>query len=71
ITDQKTNPSAEDLEDKKGEYIKLKVIGQDINSFRLPFESQRIADNHIPNELGMEENVMEIYQEQTRGHSEV
>uniref|UniRef100_A0A6I8PD05 Small ubiquitin-related modifier 1 n=1 Tax=Ornithorhynchus anatinus TaxID=9258 RepID=A0A6I8PD05_ORNAN len=94
-------PSAEDLGDKKeGEYIKLKVIGQDsseihfkvkmtthlkklkesycqrqgvpMNSLRFLFEGQRIADNHTPKELGMEEeDVIEVYQEQTGGHSTV
>uniref|UniRef100_A0A8I6AI63 Small ubiquitin-related modifier 1 n=1 Tax=Rattus norvegicus TaxID=10116 RepID=A0A8I6AI63_RAT len=94
-------PSTEDLGDKKeGEYIKLKVIGQDsseihfkvkmtthlkklkesycqrqgvpMNSLRFLFEGQRIADNHTPKELGMEEeDVIEVYQEQTGGHSTV
>ncbi|KAL6088849.1 hypothetical protein STEG23_000710 [Scotinomys teguina] len=94
-------PSTEDLGDKKeGEYIKLKVIGQDsseihfkvkmtthlkklkesycqrqgvpLNSLRFLFEGQRIADNHTPKELGMEEeDVIEVYQEQTGGHSRV
>lgn len=94
-------PSTEDLGDKKeGEYIKLKVIGQDsseihfkvkmtthlkklkesycqrqgvpMNSLRFLFEGQRIADNHTPKELGMEEeDVIEVYQEQTGGHSRV
>ncbi|XP_027629417.1 small ubiquitin-related modifier 1 [Tupaia chinensis] len=101
--DRKTEakPSTEDLGDKKeGEYIKLKVIGQDsseihfkvkmtthlkklkesycqrqgvpMNSLRFLFEGQRIADNHTPKELGMEEeDVIEVYQEQTGGHSTV
>ena len=85
---------------KEGEYIKLKVIGQDsseihfkvkmtthlkklkesycqrqgvpMNSLRFLFEGQRIADNHTPKELGMEEeDVIEVYQEQTGGHSTV
>ncbi|XP_044624367.2 small ubiquitin-related modifier 1 isoform X1 [Equus asinus] len=94
-------PSTEDLGDKKeGEYIKLKVIGQDsseihfkvkmtthlkklkesycqrqgvpMNSLRFLFEGQRIADNHTPKELGMEEeDVIEVYQEQTGGHSTI
>uniref|UniRef100_UPI003D81C578 Transcription factor ETV6,Small ubiquitin-related modifier 1 n=1 Tax=Homo sapiens TaxID=9606 RepID=UPI003D81C578 len=80
----------------EGEYIKLKVIGQDsseihfkvkmtthlkklkesycqrqgvpMNSLRFLFEGQRIADNHTPKELGMEEeDVIEVYQEQTGG----
>lgn len=98
---QEAKPSAEDLGEKKeGEYIKLKVIGQDsseihfkvkmtthlkklkesycqrqgvpMNSLRFLFEGQRIADNHTPKELGMEEeDVIEVYQEQTGGHSAV
>ncbi|CAD7686036.1 unnamed protein product [Nyctereutes procyonoides] len=98
---QEAKPSTEDLGDKKeGEYIKLKVIGQDsseihfkvkmtthlkklkesycqrqgvpMNSLRFLFEGQRIADNHTPKELGMEEeDVIEVYQEQTGGHSTI
>ncbi|XP_006017719.1 small ubiquitin-related modifier 1 isoform X7 [Alligator sinensis] len=98
---KEAKPSAEDLGDKKeGEYIKLKVIGQDsseihfkvkmtthlkklkesycqrqgvpMNSLRFLFEGQRITDNHTPKELGMEEeDVIEVYQEQTGGHSAV
>uniref|UniRef100_A0A8V1A956 Small ubiquitin-related modifier n=1 Tax=Gallus gallus TaxID=9031 RepID=A0A8V1A956_CHICK len=98
---REAKPSAEDLGDKKeGEYIKLKVIGQDsseihfkvkmtthlkklkesycqrqgvpMNSLRFLFEGQRITDNHTPKELGMEEeDVIEVYQEQTGGHSTV
>ncbi|KAM9736223.1 small ubiquitin-related modifier 1 isoform 1-T1 [Dama dama] len=101
LTLQEAKPSTEDLGDKKeGEYIKLKVIGQDsseihfkvkmtthlkklkesycqrqgvpMNSLRFLFEGQRIADNHTPKELGMEEeDVIEVYQEQTGGHSTV
>uniref|UniRef100_A0A8C0JQB5 Small ubiquitin like modifier 1 n=1 Tax=Canis lupus dingo TaxID=286419 RepID=A0A8C0JQB5_CANLU len=72
---QEAKPSTEDLGDKKeGEYIKLKVIGQGVpmNSLRFLFEGQRIADNHTPKELGMEEeDVIEVYQEQTGGHSTI
>ena len=43
-----------------------------MNSLRFLFEGQRIADNHTPKELGMEEeDVIEVYQEQTGGHSKV
>ena len=43
-----------------------------MNSLRFLFEGQRIADNHTPKELGMEEeDVIEVYQEQTGGHSTV
>ena len=101
MSDQEAKPSTEDLGDKReGEYIKLKVIGQDsseihfkvkmkthlkklkesycqiqgvpMNSLRFLFEGQRIADNHTPKELGMEEeDVIEVYQEQTGSHSTV
>ncbi|KAM5335342.1 LOW QUALITY PROTEIN: small ubiquitin-related modifier 1-like [Glossophaga mutica] len=92
MCDQEAILSTEDLGQKKeGEYIKLKVIGQDhseihfkvkmtthlkklkesyclgvpMNSLRFLFEGQRIADNHSPKELGMEEEyVIEVYQEQ-------
>ncbi|XP_075687327.1 small ubiquitin-related modifier 1 isoform X2 [Rhinoderma darwinii] len=100
MSDQEAKPSSEDLGDKKeaGDYIKLKVIGQDsseihfkvkmtthlkklkesycqrqgvpMNSLRFLFEGQRIADHQTPKELGMEEeDVIEVYQEQTGGHS--
>lgn len=36
-----------------------------VNSLRFLFEGQRIADNHSPRELGMEEDVNQVYQEQT------
>ena len=42
-----------------------------MNSLRFLFEGQRIADNHTPKELGMEEDVIVVYQEQTGGHSTV
>ena len=46
--------------------------GVPMNSLRFLFEGQRIADNHTPKELGMEEeDVIEVYQEQTGGHSTV
>uniref|UniRef100_A0A2K5R7T7 Ubiquitin-like domain-containing protein n=1 Tax=Cebus imitator TaxID=2715852 RepID=A0A2K5R7T7_CEBIM len=49
--------------------------GVPMNSLRFLFESQRSTDNHIPKELGMEEeDVIEDYQEpagviQQAGHS--
>ncbi|XP_031512713.1 small ubiquitin-related modifier 5 [Papio anubis] len=46
--------------------------GVPVNSLRFLFEGQRIADNHTPEELGMEEeDVIEVYQEQIGGHSTV
>ncbi|XP_077452715.1 small ubiquitin-related modifier 1 [Stigmatopora argus] len=97
MSDTDTKPSNQDSGDKKdGEYIKLKVIGQDsseihfkvkmttqlkklkdsysyrqgvaANTLRFLFEGQRIADQQTPKELGMEdEDVIEVYQEQTGG----
>ncbi|XP_036114073.1 small ubiquitin-related modifier 1-like [Molossus molossus] len=97
MSDQEAKPSTEDLGDKKeGEFIKLKVIGQDsseihfkvkmtthlknlkesycqrqgvpMDSLRFLFEGQRVADNHTPKELGMEEeDVIDVYQEQMGG----
>ncbi|KAM9820761.1 LOW QUALITY PROTEIN: small ubiquitin-related modifier 1 [Neosynchiropus ocellatus] len=97
MSDTETKPSSQDGGDKKdGEYIKLKVIGQDsseihfkvkmtthlkklkesysqrqgvpASTLRFLFEGQRIADNQTPKELGMEdEDVIEVYQEQTGG----
>ncbi|KAG8004536.1 Small ubiquitin-related modifier 1 [Nibea albiflora] len=96
-TGLETKPTSQDGGDKKdGEYIKLKVIGQDsseihfkvkmtthlkklkesysqrqgvpASTLRFLFEGQRIADNQTPKELGMEdEDVIEVYQEQTGG----
>lgn len=95
---EETKPSSQDDggDKKDGEYIKLKVIGQDsseihfkvkmtthlkklkesysqrqgvpASTLRFLFEGQRIADNQTPKELGMEdEDVIEVYQEQTGG----
>ncbi|XP_059771896.1 small ubiquitin-related modifier 1-like [Balaenoptera ricei] len=45
--------------------------GVPMNSLRFLFEGQRIADNHTPKELGMEEeDVNEVYQEQTGAFNE-
>ncbi|VCX31290.1 unnamed protein product [Gulo gulo] len=44
--------------------------GVPMYSLRFLFDGQRIADNHTAKELGMEEDdVIEVYQEQTGGHS--
>ena len=44
--------------------------GVSTNSLKFFFEGQRIADNHVLKELRIEEEyVIEVYQEQTRGHS--
>ncbi|KFW86980.1 Small ubiquitin-related modifier 1, partial [Manacus vitellinus] len=101
---QEAKPSAEDLGDKKeGEYIKLKVIGQDsseihfkvkmtthlkklkesycqrqeltlsfLTSMCFFFNLKCFSCKHIQVSLGMEEeDVIEVYQEQTGGHSTV
>uniref|UniRef100_A0A673V365 Ubiquitin-like domain-containing protein n=1 Tax=Suricata suricatta TaxID=37032 RepID=A0A673V365_SURSU len=39
-----------------------------MNSIRFLLEGQRSADDYTPEEMGMEEDVTEVYQEQ-RGHS--
>ncbi|KAG7259385.1 hypothetical protein CRUP_027288 [Coryphaenoides rupestris] len=42
--------------------------GVPMNTLRFLFEGQRITDNQTPKELGMEdEDVIEVYQEQTGG----
>ncbi|XP_040584268.1 small ubiquitin-related modifier 1-like [Mesocricetus auratus] len=42
------------------------------NSLKFLFEGQRIADSHTPKELEMEEeDMIEVYQEQTGGRSVV
>ncbi|XP_062948186.1 small ubiquitin-related modifier 1-like [Cynocephalus volans] len=84
MSDHEAKPSTKDLGDKKkGEYIKLKAIGQDSEiHFKVKMTThlkklkesycQRIDDNHTPKELGMEEeDVIEAYQEQTGGHSTI
>ena len=43
-----------------------------VKSLMFLFEGQRIADNHTPKELGREEeDVIEVCQEQTGGHSTI
>ncbi|XP_058575693.1 small ubiquitin-related modifier 1-like [Neofelis nebulosa] len=43
--------------------------GVPVNSVRFLFAGQGIAGNHTPKELGMKEDVIEVHQEQTGGHS--
>lgn len=46
--------------------------GVPLNSLKFLFEGQKIADNHTPEELEMEEDdVIEVYQEQMGGYSVV
>ena len=42
-----------------------------MNSLRFLFEGQRIVDNHSPKGLGIEEDVIEVYQEHTGAHSAI
>uniref|UniRef100_A0A671EZV4 Ubiquitin-like domain-containing protein n=1 Tax=Rhinolophus ferrumequinum TaxID=59479 RepID=A0A671EZV4_RHIFE len=61
----------EELVDKKGTYLKLKLNGIPVNFLRFP-EGQRISDHRAPKELGINEgDVIHIYQEQTAGHATV
>ncbi|XP_049631086.1 small ubiquitin-related modifier 1-like isoform X2 [Suncus etruscus] len=77
MSDQEAKPSTEDLGGKKaGEYIKLKVIGQ--NSSEIHFKVQmtthfkELKESYCQRQLGMkEEDVIEVYQEQAGGHSRV
>uniref|UniRef100_A0A8C2MYJ0 Small ubiquitin-related modifier n=1 Tax=Cricetulus griseus TaxID=10029 RepID=A0A8C2MYJ0_CRIGR len=88
--DQEAKPSTEGLGDKKeGEYIKLKVTGQDSSEIHFKVkmtthlkklkesycQRQSVPMNSLRflfEELGMEEeDVIEVYQEQTGGHSKV
>ncbi|XP_053139189.1 small ubiquitin-related modifier 1 isoform X2 [Hemicordylus capensis] len=70
-------PSAEDLGDKKeGEYIKLKVIGQDSSEIhfkvKMTTHLKKLKESYCQRQLGMEEeDVIEVYQEQTGGHSTI
>uniref|UniRef100_A0A2K5MBL6 Rad60/SUMO-like domain-containing protein n=1 Tax=Cercocebus atys TaxID=9531 RepID=A0A2K5MBL6_CERAT len=78
MSDQEAKPSTEDLGDKKeGEYIKLKVIGQDSSEIHFKVKMttylKKLLESYCQRqELGMEEeDVIEVYQEQTGGHSTV
>ncbi|KAJ1078861.1 hypothetical protein K5549_010312 [Capra hircus] len=61
MSDQKAKSSIEDLGDTKtGEH------------FQVLFEGQSTGDSHTPKDLGLKgKDVIEVYQEQTRGHSMV
>uniref|UniRef100_A0A2I3T9N3 Rad60/SUMO-like domain-containing protein n=1 Tax=Pan troglodytes TaxID=9598 RepID=A0A2I3T9N3_PANTR len=81
MSDQEAKPSTEDLGDKKeGEYIKLKVTGQDSSEIhfkvKMTTHLKKLKESYCqrqgipmnPLELGMEEeDVIEVYQEQTGG----
>ncbi|XP_054433737.1 small ubiquitin-related modifier 1-like [Pteronotus mesoamericanus] len=80
MSDQEAKPSTEDLGDKKeGEYIKLKVIGQDDSEIHFKVKMttylKKLKESccqrefrRIHLELGMEEeDVIEVYQKQMAG----
>uniref|UniRef100_A0A673UDV0 Rad60/SUMO-like domain-containing protein n=1 Tax=Suricata suricatta TaxID=37032 RepID=A0A673UDV0_SURSU len=70
MSDQEAKPSTEDLGDKKeGEYIKLKVIGQDSSEIhfkvKMTTHLKKLKESYCQRQLGMEEeDVIEVYQEQ-------
>ncbi|XP_068400749.1 small ubiquitin-related modifier 1 isoform X6 [Eschrichtius robustus] len=74
---KEAKPSTEDLGDKKeGEYIKLKVIGQDSSEIhfkvKMTTHLKKLKESYCQRQLGMEEeDVIEVYQEQTGGRSTI
>ncbi|XP_043738027.1 small ubiquitin-related modifier 1-like isoform X2 [Cervus elaphus] len=77
MSDQEAKPSTEDWGDKReGEYIKLTVIGQDSSEIHFKVKMmthlKKRQESYCQRQLGMEEeDVIEVYQEQTGGHSTV
>uniref|UniRef100_A0A3B3I047 Small ubiquitin like modifier 1 n=1 Tax=Oryzias latipes TaxID=8090 RepID=A0A3B3I047_ORYLA len=73
MSDTETKPSNQDGGDKKdGEYIKLKVIGQDSSEIhfkvKMTTHLKKLKESYSQRQLGMEdEDVIEVYQEQTGG----
>uniref|UniRef100_A0A8C6L4P5 Rad60/SUMO-like domain-containing protein n=1 Tax=Nothobranchius furzeri TaxID=105023 RepID=A0A8C6L4P5_NOTFU len=73
MSDFETKPSSQDGGDKKdGEYIKLKVIGQDSSEIhfkvKMTTHLKKLKESYSQRQLGMEdEDVIEVYQEQTGG----
>uniref|UniRef100_A0A3P8PPB7 Rad60/SUMO-like domain-containing protein n=1 Tax=Astatotilapia calliptera TaxID=8154 RepID=A0A3P8PPB7_ASTCA len=73
MSDTETKPSSQDGGDKKdGEYIKLKVIGQDSSEIhfkvKMTTHLKKLKESYSQRQLGMEdEDVIEVYQEQTGG----
>uniref|UniRef100_A0A8C6WQ61 Small ubiquitin like modifier 1 n=1 Tax=Neogobius melanostomus TaxID=47308 RepID=A0A8C6WQ61_9GOBI len=73
MSDEETKPSSQDGGDKKdGEYIKLKVIGQDSSEIhfkvKMTTHLKKLKESYSQRQLGMEdEDVIEVYQEQTGG----
>ncbi|XP_030617514.1 small ubiquitin-related modifier 1-like [Delphinapterus leucas] len=77
VSDQEAKPSTEDLGDKKeGEYIKLKVTGQESNEIYFKVKTtthlKKLKESYCQRQLGIEgKDVIEVYQEQTGSHSTV
>nr|XP_046204773.1 small ubiquitin-related modifier 1 isoform X2 [Oncorhynchus gorbuscha]XP_046204930.1 small ubiquitin-related modifier 1 isoform X2 [Oncorhynchus gorbuscha] len=73
MSDTDTKPSGQDGgEQKDGEYIKLKVIGQDNSEIhfkvKMTTHLKKLKESYSQRQLGMEdEDVIEVYQEQTGG----
>uniref|UniRef100_A0A8C4Z5K2 Rad60/SUMO-like domain-containing protein n=1 Tax=Gadus morhua TaxID=8049 RepID=A0A8C4Z5K2_GADMO len=75
MSDTETKPSSHDGDggDKKeGDYIKLKVIGQDNSEIhfkvKMTTHLKKLKESYSQRQLGMEdEDVIEVYQEQTGG----
>uniref|UniRef100_A0A674E6L0 Small ubiquitin like modifier 1 n=1 Tax=Salmo trutta TaxID=8032 RepID=A0A674E6L0_SALTR len=73
MSDTETKPSSGDGSEKKdGEYIKLKVIGQDNSEIhfkvKMTTHLKKLKESYSQRQLGMEdEDVIEVYQEQTGG----
>uniref|UniRef100_A0A7N8WM01 Small ubiquitin like modifier 1 n=1 Tax=Mastacembelus armatus TaxID=205130 RepID=A0A7N8WM01_9TELE len=73
MSDTETKPSSQEGADKKdGEYIKLKVIGQDSSEIhfkvKMTTHLKKLKESYSQRQLGMEdEDVIEVYQEQTGG----
>uniref|UniRef100_A0A8C2P6E2 Ubiquitin-like domain-containing protein n=1 Tax=Capra hircus TaxID=9925 RepID=A0A8C2P6E2_CAPHI len=75
MSDQKAKSSIEDLGDTKtGEHFQkqLSKTGNSHEFNQVLFEGQSTGDSHTPKDLGLKgKDVIEVYQEQTRGHSMV
>uniref|UniRef100_A0A8C0QWD2 Small ubiquitin-related modifier n=1 Tax=Canis lupus dingo TaxID=286419 RepID=A0A8C0QWD2_CANLU len=57
---------------KKLKELYCQRVGVTINTLRFLFDGQRIADNHTPKELNMEEDdVIRVYQEQVEDHARI
>ncbi|XP_032282695.1 small ubiquitin-related modifier 1-like isoform X2 [Phoca vitulina] len=71
---QEAKPSNEDVGGKAaGEYIKLKVVGQDNSEvhFRVKMTTymKKLKESYCQRQGVPEDDVIEVYHEQTGGHS--